>query len=122
MVNDAKGKDLRRRERRVVVKEGNMQQAQALFIKNGGKPGKIYQLQHNMKQEYAKKLIPPSSSIWQNMVVPGWCGHVLGFTKCSAAFHIHVSQLKALEHTLRLMWQYHLDFHGLPKSFCMFRV
>ena len=53
MVNDAKDDGLRRWERRVVFKEGYRQKAQARFIKNGGKPGKTYQLKHNMKQEDA---------------------------------------------------------------------
>ena len=119
MVNDAKDDDLKRRERKMAFKEGYRQKAQALWIKNGGKPGRTFKLKHNMKQEDAKKMIPPESSIWQNRVVPGWCGHVLGFTRCSGAFHIHGSQQKALEHVLRLMWQDHLDLHGLPKSFCI---
>ena len=118
MVDQAKEDDLKRRERRQMFKDGYRAKAQALFLKNGGKPPKQYKLKHNMKQEEAKKTIPPGSSIWQNRVVPGWCGHVLGFSRCSAAFHIHGSQQKALEHILRLMWTDHLELHGLPKSFC----
>ena len=108
-----------RGEGKQVFNDGYRAKAQELFAKNGGQRAvKKSALKHNMKQDEAKKLIPVSSSIWQNRVVPGWCGHVLGFSRCSAAFHIHGSQQKALQHILRQMWTDHLDLHGLPKSFC----
>ena len=117
MVNEAKDTDLRRRESRLSFSEGYKKKSQSLFIRSGGKV-KTYKLKHNMTQEQAKQLIPLGSSIWRNTVVPGWCGHVPGFSRCSASFHIHKGQQAALTHILKQMWTDHLDLRGLPKSFC----
>ena len=61
MVQDAKGDDFKRRERKQVLKDGYMAKAQELVVKNRGqRVVKKYALKHNMKQDDAKKLIPVS--------------------------------------------------------------
>ena len=88
---------------------------------NGGDHGAYpKELPSTIPQADAKRLIPPSRSIWRGLTHCSWSAHLLPYRRISEPWY-HGGESAALKRILRRLWLLYNELHGLPPTTCPIR-
>jgi hypothetical protein len=67
----------------------------------------------------ASQFVPPGSSIWRGLTKGIWCGHCPPHKRVQATWAEHGEE-GAMREVLRMLWDQHLQKHGLTRADCPF--